>query len=159
MGGNRLTAPAPAWLRPESWWPNYYLFAFHALEARGDWARVVVHEETGRTLWLRTGGAVAFMPWEAFLTERVTIVQREDAEANPVRTAPEADAKRAELPEIIAGEDWIGDCWVPAEVRGDWVRVQPSDLCRANWTEPAEPLGWIRWREGDRLLITWGLIC
>jgi len=118
---------------------------------------VAVHEEAGRTLWVRTGGPVKFVPWDAFLTENVTIVERTDIAENPIRIAPEADAPLADMPPEATQADWGGDCLMPVEVRGDWMRVTPSVLCSRD-IDPAS-LGWVRWHDGDRLLITWGLTC
>ncbi len=150
----------PAWLAPETWWPDAYLFHFRALETRGEWARVVVHEPTGRTLWLRTvPGDLSFVPWDAFLISHVTVVGRDNPGANPLRAAPSPEASRVEIPAGVVDETWTGDCLMPVEVRGDWARVAPSNLCRASYTGEAPSLGWIRWREGDRLVISYGSSC
>jgi hypothetical protein len=71
----------------------------------------------------------------------VPSVEAFDAEANPVRTrpldaAPILSTARAALPALA--------------VQGDWLKVKTGHLA-----DRIPPEGWIRWRRGDRLLVTY----
>ena len=80
------------------------------------------------------------MGWQEFLLG-VPSVEAFDAEASPVRArpldaAPILSTARAALP--------------PLAVQGDWLKVATGHLA-----DRMPPEGWIRWRRGNRLLVTY----
>ena len=138
-------------VRPLELSPDFGLFAFRVVAVADGAYEVVVDEETGRTLWLRAHPAVTYKPWAEYLVEEVTGFDRLDR-TTPLRTAPRADA--AAVP-YEPPEPYGWDCLAVAEAQGEWVRVRRSGLCY-----DAEPVdGWLRWRDGDDLLISYGLTC
>ena len=143
---------APDWFEGGGALPDFNLLQFPVLEA-GD-RRLRVRTADG-PYWVDRSGAVAYLPWETFLVERVTGLDRLDPNANPLRASPDSTAEA--LPFTPPSEDgW--ECLAIREVRGVWARVEWSALCVGD--EEMPPLdGWIRWREGDRLLIDYGLVC
>ena len=140
-------------VRPAVLWPDYSLFAFRVVALADGAYEVVVDEETGRTLWLRAQPTVVYKPWEQYLVEDVTGFSRLDPAA-PLRATPRADAPAVPYD---APEEHGWDCLAVAEVQGEWVRVRLSDLCAFGDTAPVD--GWLQWRDGDRLLIGYGLTC
>lgn len=138
-------------VEPAEWWPDFGVLAFRVVAVAEGAVRVVVDEASGRTLWLRDGPAVAFKPWARYLIEDVTGIDRLDPARNPVRVSPHAGAP------VVTGGARPWRCVAVAEVRGEWVRLRRSDLCPPG---PAgAPDGWVRWRDGDRLLVSYGLTC
>ena len=138
-------------VEPAEWWPDFGLLAFRVVAVADGAVEVVVDEASGRTLWLRDGPAVTYKPWARYLVEDVTGFDRLDPARNPVRAEPHPGAP------VVAGgaEPW--GCVAAAEVRGEWVRTRRSDLCPPD--AAGAPDGWVRWRDGDRLLIAYGLTC
>lgn len=148
----RLSEESPVWLRPDLFSPDYFLFTVRVLTVTDTALEVVVDVESGRTLWMRTHPAVVYKPWAQYLVEDVTGFDRLNAETNPLRASPGPDAPG--IP-YASQDGW--DCLAVAEVRGDWLRVRRSDLCYSEDVPPVD--GWIRWRDGETLLISYGLIC
>lgn len=149
-----LSLSSPDWLRPETLWLDYSLFAFRVVAATDDAYEVVVDGETGRTLWIRRQPAVEYKPWARYLVENVTGLSRLSPASNPLRAFPDAAAPVVPY----SGSEAKGwDCLAVAEVRGEWARVRLSDLCAFGGAEPVD--GWVRWRDGDDLLIGYGLTC
>ncbi|MEO0557972.1 MAG: hypothetical protein AAF170_07295 [Bacteroidota bacterium] len=135
-------ATAPPWLDPEAVRLDYDLLTFRVIALRRYWVEVVVHTRDvrwpPRTMWLDRE-AVRFVPWAAYLLEIHSI---ETSEAAPVFASP-ADPTPP-----------IG--WTTAErrlhvleVRHTWARVALADATEAE----AGPLGWVRWHDGEHLLV------
>lgn len=132
-------AEAPPWLVPEHLKMDYELFHLRVLTLGARWAEVIGNSTTGETRWVDRS-QVEFVSWPEFLLN-VPSVEAFNAEANPVRarpldTSPILSTARAALP--------------PLAVQGDWLKVATRDLA-----DRMPPEGWIRWRRGDRLLVTY----
>ncbi len=100
---------------------------------------MIGNSTTAETYWVDRA-QIEFVNWHEFLLS-VPSVEAFDSEANPVRARP-LDASlilstaRAGLP--------------PLAVQGDWLKVSTGHLA-----DRIQPEGWIRWRRGDRLLVTY----
>lgn len=147
-----LGPSTPEWLRPETLWLDYSLLAFRVLREAESALEVVVDTASGRTLWLHRQPEITFKPWAQYLVEDVTALYRIDPTTNPLRMTPDASAA------VVPHEG--GDCFAAVEVRGEWARVQTSELClyEGSDVEPVED-AWVRWHDGTRLLISYGLLC
>ena len=142
---------APDWFEGGGALPDFNLLQFPVLKPGKE--RLQVRTADG-SYWVARSPAVVYLPWATFLVDRVTGFDRLDPVANPLRAAPSVAAGVVPFPPQ-EGEGW--ECLAVREVKGDWARVERSELC---WREEMPPLdGWIRWREGDRLLIDYGLVC
>jgi hypothetical protein len=132
-------AEAPPWLVPEHLKMDYELFHLRVMTLTTEWAEVVGNSRTGQTWWVdRT--TVEFEGWPEFLLGSPSVVPF-DEHAAPVRARPLDDSPilattTAALP--------------PLAVRGDWLKVSIGHLA-----DRIVPEGWIRWRRGDRLLVTY----
>ena len=134
-------ATAPPWLVPEVLKLDYDLFYFRAVTLAQNWVEVVVNQSMGRTAWVDRQ-AVEFVPWPDFLLS-VFAVEVIDPLANPLRLKPLEDASplaRTSLP------------LRPLAVHGNWLYVA-ADLDGGPGSR-----GWVRWRDGDRLLISFSLL-
>lgn len=135
-------ATAPPWFVPATMKLDYGLLHLRAKTLTRYWIEVVVNERTGATRWVDRR-AVRFEPWPVFLLNVVT-VEVAGPQANPIRSGPsQAAPVRAHTSALLR----------PLAVQGDWLRVGPSPLA-----DEQVPTGWIRWREGGRLLITYSLL-
>jgi hypothetical protein len=103
---------------------------------------VVVNRETGQTRWVDRQ-AVEFFEWPDFLLKAVA-VEALDPEANPIRSGPdESTPILSSAPADLR----------PVAVRGSWLQVSTAGLA-----DRIVPTGWIRWRDGDRLLVSYSLL-
>ncbi|HLA64857.1 MAG TPA: hypothetical protein VK610_10550 [Rhodothermales bacterium] len=132
-------ATAPPWLVPEHLKMDYELFHLRVLTLTPDWVEVVGNATTGQSIWVARMD-VTFIAWPEFLLG-VAAVEVYDSEANPVRYVPHPEggvlsSRPGALP--------------PLAVRGDWLRVATRDLA-----DRIPPSGWVRWRDGDFLLLTY----
>lgn len=132
-------AYAPPWFMPELLKLDYDILYMRAQTLTRRWIEVVVNRQTGETRWIDRS-AVTFTDWSGFLLD-VVAVEVVDPEANPVRSGPDT---------ITAVLSTAKGPLRPLAVSGSWMQVSTSGLA-----DRIVPTGWIRWRDGDRLLITW----
>lgn len=130
---------APPWLVPQHLKMDYELFQFRVLTLSQEWAEVIGNTQTGQSWWIERS-AIRFESWPEFLLG-VNSVEALDAEANPVRERPfDQSSIMSTAPEPVP----------PLAVRGEWLKVGTSHLA-----DRIRPEGWIRWRDGERLLIAY----
>jgi hypothetical protein len=136
-------ATAPPWFVPEVMKLDYDLLFLRAVTLSQNWLEVIVNQQTGETRWVDRH-AVDFIHWPDFLLE-VFAVEIADPESNPLRIKP---LSHASIVPVSAGA-----VLHPIAIQGDWMKVVVGEIPDSN-----SPTGWIRWRDGDRLLITYSLL-
>lgn len=135
-------ATAPPWFVPESFKLDYDLLTMRAKTLARQWIEVVVNQQTGETRWV-SRQAVDFQPWPDFLLN-VVAVEVPNPDINPIRARPfEAASVVAKTTALLQ----------PLAVQGEWLQVGPSML-----GDEAAPKGWIRWTDGERLLLVYSLL-
>jgi hypothetical protein len=124
--------------RPATLHLDYHLFELSVKNRRHAWLRVVVDEQTGKTLWMREREGVRFVRWLSYMRSAFSIA-RTDQKINQLLTDPFTNARKVRL----RGRD----CFKVERMRGDWIRVVQQEHC----DEIAETAvrGWVRWR-GNR---------
>ena len=126
---------APPWLVPEHLKMDYEIFHLRVLTLTPSWAEVVGNSTTGETWWVaRTGGQ--FVAWPEFLVNASAVFPFGEIRihARPLDDSPVLAATTSSLE--------------PLAVRGDWLKVSISTLA-----DRMPPEGWLRWRDGERLLV------
>ena len=121
---------------------DYDLLFLRAKTLTRNWIEVVVNRETGQASWIDRH-AVEFIHWPTFLLD-VVAVEVHDPEGNPVRVKP------------LDHASVLADATLPLRplaIQGSWLQVSTNGLA-----DRIAPTGWIRWRDGDRLLITYSLL-
>ena len=121
---------------------DYDLLFLRAKTLTRNWIEVVVNRETGQTSWIDRH-AVECIHWPTFLLN-VVAVEVNDPEGNPVRVKPLDHAS------VLADATLSLQ---PLAIQGSWLQVSTNGLA-----DRIAPTGWIRWRDGDRLLITYSLL-
>lgn len=140
---------APPWLSAAYVKLDYDLMTLRALSVGREWVEVLVNDADPlprtfpRSMWVRRD-AVDFRPWSDFLLG-VFAVEPVEPASNPVRSGPGSD-----FPVVTAS---IEGAWGPLLVSGDWIHVVDLDGTKAETVR-----GWIRWRDGDRLLVDWAFL-
>ena len=131
---------APPWFWPEVMKLDYDLLFLRAKTLSKNWVEVVVNRETGRTGWIDRQ-AVRFVDWPQFLLD-VHSIEILDPAANPIRIKPLDHASiLAESPPIPLKV---------LAVQGSWLQILTDGVA-----DRIAPTGWIRWRNGDELLISY----
>jgi hypothetical protein len=137
---------------PETLKLDYDLLFLRATSISRFWIEVIVNDSSERprsfprTAWVARE-AVTFRPWTEFLLEVFSIEPR-DPSTNPLRSGP-----GEEFPVIAPGAESGESGFRVLAVEGSWARVEAEDA-----NETAQLRGWIRWRDGDRLIVFYYLL-
>ncbi|HQV38146.1 MAG TPA: hypothetical protein PLS92_02570 [Flavobacteriales bacterium] len=137
-------ASAPPWFVPAHMKLDYGLLLLKVITLSRNWVEVEVNTFDGATRWVdRQELGIAL--WPEFIST-VNSVEIIDPETNPIRIKPLDHAS------IMA--DGADALLKPLAVQGDWLMVDTSGLA-----DRIAPTGWIRWRDGERLLVRYNLLC
>lgn len=136
--GRASLATAPPWFLPEILDAARGHAALRVVTLAPEWVEAVANRADGRTVWLRRD-RVEVVAWPDVLLQ--SLVTLPDPEATPLRERPHDDAP------IIATTD-PGWQLRPFAVRGDWLQVSTLGLA-----DRIPPAGWVRWTDGERLLV------
>ena len=132
---------APPWFVPELLKLDYDLFYLRAVTIARNWIEVIVNKKTGQTAWVERQ-AVDFSGWPEFFLEVYSIELLPNLK-NLIRIKPQDNASVVSDP----GRNSLK----PIAVQGEWMKV--ATLEEKPVVKPR--LGWIRWKKGNQMLITW----
>lgn len=135
---------APPWFTPAHLKLDHDLVLMKVITLSRAWMEVEVNGTDGTTRWVDRG-EVDFVTWPVFIYT-VNTVEIIDPEMNPIRIKPMDHAS------VLA--DGARSLLVPIAVQGDWLMVSTNGLA-----DRIAPTGWIRWRDGERLLVRYNLLC
>ncbi|MCB0769040.1 MAG: hypothetical protein KDC00_01385 [Flavobacteriales bacterium] len=135
---------APPWFAPAHLKLDYDLVLMKVITLSRAWMEVEVNNIDGTTRWVDRG-EVDFVTWPVFIYT-VNTVEIIDPEMNPIRIKPLDHAS------VLA--EGTSALLVPIAVQGDWLMVSTNGLA-----DRIAPTGWIRWRDGERLLVRYNLLC
>ncbi len=132
------------WLRPEVLAIDYSHLIFRCKSEDRFWVEVVVNNETGETLWLRKSKTLILSTWEEFLKDMFAISRNsmQEIKMQPLDTAEE---------NIYTGEE----CFQVKSMRGDWIQIFSAEHCEEDGGKLKS--GWIKWKEGNTLLVDYFL--
>lgn len=135
--------------------PDYGLMHFVCVDSIQQAYRVLAGNEIK---YLPNQSHYSFMPWEEYILTSFGIRRIENSK-HELKEAPDPQAKSLALPE---GHEMF----CPIEIQGDWVKVKydcfynreenefEGQPCHNFIDQCKSPLtGWLRWREGNQLLI------
>lgn len=136
------------WLKPEVFWLDYSSFVFRCLTVKNNWLKVIVNNETEETLWLKKSDLATFKDWESYLKEMFGVTRLLDQQQ-----------KIRSLPFDESGEiSYQGqDCFQVKSMKEDWIEIFTADYCDESYTDSKTKIksGWIKWRQGNKLLINY----
>ena len=135
---------APPWFVPAHMKLDYDLLLLKVITLSRNWVEVEVNSIDGTTRWVDRQ-ELAFITWPEFIST-VGSVEIIDPETNPIRIKP--------LDHASAMADGADALLKPLAVQGDWLMVGTSELA-----DRIAPTGWVRWRRGEQLLVTYNLLC
>jgi hypothetical protein len=134
------------WLNPEIMRIDYSQFVFRCLTAKDSWLEVMVNNETGETLWLKKNELTGFKDWETYFREMFGVARLQD---HPQKIKSSSNENSAEI--NYQGQD----CFQVKSMDGDWIEIFTADYCDESYTNSKTKIqsGWIKWRQGNKLLI------
>jgi len=139
-GQDLAIAHAPDWFVPARHEPARGVLLLKVLAVAREWVELEVNGEEGRRMWVERS-AVDLRSWPDLLLAAATVSALDPA-ANPVRVrpfghaAPLADAQGMPLRALA--------------VEGDWLVVTI-----AGFADRVPPPGFVRWRDAERLLVSY----
>ncbi len=139
----------PPWLDGEAIRLDYDMVYFRAITVSDYWVEVIVNSMDPlprtfpRTMWVNRD-AVELRLWPQFFLD-IHSVEPIDFAANPLRSGP-----GEETADMGTNE---GDIYHVIAVQGSWMLVASADF-----RESGTPRGWIRWNDGERLLVRFNLL-
>lgn len=137
------------WLKPETLWLDYSSFNFRCKSKTKNWYQVIVNNESGQTLWIKREKFTKFLTWAVYLKSKF-VVERLPNHKQAIRKLPSKDSAKIKY----VGED----CFQIRSMKGEWIEVFTSDFCRSGYADNNKTIvksGWLRWKNGNTLLINY----
>lgn len=134
------------WLKPEILWLDYSQLIFRCISNKDNWLEFKVNNKTEETLWLQRSELTTFQDWETYLKEMFGVARLRDNHQQ-IRTSPDEDSVEIKS----SGED----CFQVKSMKGDWIEIFTPEYCDESHNNSMKKIesGWIKWREGNKLLI------
>jgi hypothetical protein len=139
------------WFMPEQISLEYDIFIIRVDTIIGKWYKVVTNTENAVTLWTKVEPVKKFVKWSTFLLKETTAIEKGFANLD-IKTAPFDTAKTIKKIETK-------DCFEVIEIKGDWMRVKTNTKLDCNESNKPVKSGWLKWRDKNRLTISFGLTC
>lgn len=134
------------WLSPECLWLDYSQFILRCKTQTKDWYEVIVNNKDRQTLWLKKSALTEFSTWESYLNGMFGVSRLADSR-QPIRTLPNDQSEEI---------NYTGkDCFQVKSMKGEWIEIFTSDYCEDSYNDsnPKIISGWIKWKQGNILLI------
>ena len=131
------------WLKPETMWLDYFSFNFRCIERKNGWFKVIVNNETNDALWIKKSQEINFSSWEDYLIGMFG-VSRLMPKSNPISSLPTTES-------TIIMFNYV-DCFEVVSMKGDWIEIRSASYCEIEEDQRINS-AWIRWKEGNYLLI------
>ena len=134
------------WLKPEILWLDYSKFVFRCVKIDDNWLKIIVNNETKETLWLEKSDLTTFIDWENYLKNMFGVARLFD-QKQKIRSLPTDDSEEI----IYQGND----CFQVKAMKGDWIEIFTAEYCDESYTDSKTKIksGWIKWRQGNKILI------
>jgi hypothetical protein len=131
------------WLLPETFWLDYYQFNFRVKSKNENCYEVYVSDN--RTMWIEKKEFTEFVTWEEYL-KSMFIISRTNPNEQKILEKPELKANEIQY----SGED----CFNVRQMKGNWIEIFTPNHCIDEIGNPIRA-GWIKWKEGNKLLINY----
>ena len=139
------------WFMPEQISLEYDIFIIRVDTIIGKWYKVVTNTESAATFWTKVEPVKKFVKWSTFLFKETTAIEIGFANLD-IKIEPFETAKTIKKMETK-------DCFEVLEIKGDWMKIKTNTKLDCNQSNKPIKLGWIKWRDKNRLKITFGLTC
>lgn len=132
---------------PRAFFTEYHIIHFEVMSKDGAFCEVLINPDKGITKRINLKfSQFNYYSWEEYLRR---LYLNYDPKTNPLKKSPNEQSEIA-----YKYNDYF---FRVMEFKGDWIKVQCNSDCKM--CDKGELTGWIRWKEGKRLLISIGIIC
>lgn len=140
------------WFKPEGLWLDYSIFVIRVDTIVGKWYRVYIDNNKGTTLWTKADPTKKCVKWQTFLVKESTAINKSPDFSIDIKTSPSDSSTTIKRIEKT-------DCFEALEIKGDWLRIRTNTKLDCNESKKTIKSGWIKWRQNNRLTISYGLTC
>ena len=130
------------WLNPEVLWLDYSPLVFRVKSKTDQGFQIIVNNKTNQTYWVKRNQSMTFLTWETFLKNMFSVA-RLNISDQKIRKLPIENAEQINY----KGKD----CFQVKSMKGDWIEIFTADNCDQSKTKLKT--GWLKWRQGNKLLI------
>ena len=131
---------------PRLFYPEYELMEFVVLNISDDHYYISIDSGSNEKMVRKDKGHFIYNSWEDYIQTKYLSF---DPEENPIRVAPN-DSSEIVYP--------YNDYFFKAiEVQGNWIKIECNDDCKI--CDKGKLAGWIKWRDGKKLLVSTGSVC
>ncbi len=123
----------------EKQWTPSYLY-FRLLDKRKDSLLIMFNEQRGYTLWVQKQERVKIMDWLSFLTNLDAV---EIGWITELSTSPNDSAHT--VPQKACRKFYI------IQMKGNWIEVE--SICLFETNGQLNDRGWVKWTDGQKLLV------
>lgn len=139
------------WFVPEQISLEYDIFVIRVDTVVGKWYRVVTNSDNGKMRWIKADNTKKFIKWQTFLVKETTAIDKGFANLD-IKVEPSDKAKTIKKIETK-------DCFEALEIKGDWMKVRTNEKLDCNESKKPIKIGWIKWKDNNRLAINFFLTC
>jgi hypothetical protein len=133
--------------------PDYGVLTYVCISKNKKYYTIIINEKEVKYMPIANGNT--FITWHDYILKYSIRSQ-----SNAFLTAPNDNA------ETVSIDKEGTDSFCPIAVKGDWVQVQydcndDMDSCKKRYLNTCKPAqkGWIRWRKGNKLLVSIPTLC
>jgi hypothetical protein len=134
------------WFTPEVLWLDYSPLVFRVKSKTNLGIQIIVNNKTSQTYWVKWNKSMTFLTWETFLKNMFSVA-RLNASNQKIRKLPFENAEQINY----KGKD----CFQVKSMKGDWIEIFTADNC--DESKAKLKTGWLKWRQGNKLLIEYFL--
>lgn len=132
--------------RPYAFHPDNFLLALKYLDEDASRFKVVVNEDKGLVKYVNKADKnLQFQTWEAHILKAFSIKFNE--KENPLREMPDGKIKKFDY-----SNHQIFDA---VEIQGEWLKVKWNTESNTDSGQSKTDFGWIKWKQNEKLLISW----
>ncbi len=136
---------------PEQLSLDYDIFIIRIDAISGKWYKVITNTEKATVLWTKVEPFKKFVKWPTFLLKETTAIEKGFTNLD-IKTGPSEASKTIKKIETK-------DCFEVLEVKGNWMRIRTNTNLDCNQSSRPVKSGWLKWRDRNRLTISFGLTC
>ena len=132
-----------SWLQPEAYDPLNDLLAFRCIESKDGWMKIVVNNTNGSSYWLKSSEVNKLTDWSSFL-QKIKFISR--AKLNiPIFESPDENSGKISFKGI--------ENFSIKTIKDNWIEVILPTKNAGKSEVSSQQTGWIKWKEGDNILI------
>lgn len=132
-------------INPRAFYPEYQIIHFEVVEENEKYYEVILNAKNNTVKRIPKSSNWKYYTWEEYL-KTVYVMYGGD---NPLKAEPKEESNI-----IYKFNDYF---FKVVKIKGDWAKIQCNDDCKE--CDKGNLEGWIKWKDGNKLLVSLGIIC